>query len=160
MWSYVTGSANIAKGNLAAADAALVHIREMAVDPKVDTTGVSPTSASQVLTLAGFALEGEIKEARGDLDGAIAAYARAVEIEDTNSYTEPPDWSQSMRLYLGAAQLDAGQAAEAEATFRQDLEWKMKDELQTSSFVKPLVGTDKNVHASWGTPGGSRRRSQ
>ncbi len=48
----MTGSANIAKGNLAAADAALLHIREMAADPKVDTTGVSPTSASQILMLA------------------------------------------------------------------------------------------------------------
>ena len=147
MWSYVTGSANIAKGNLAAADAALVHIREMAVDPKVDTTGVSPTSASQILTLAGFALEGEIKEARGDLDGAIAAYARAVEIEDTNSYTEPPDWSQSMRLYLGAAQLDAGQAAEAEATFRQDLEWKQQSGWSTFGLQQAIEAQGRSAEA-------------
>ena len=147
MWSYVTGSANIAKGNLAAADAALLHIREMAADPKVDTTGVSPTSASQILTLAGFALEGEIKEARGDLDGAIAAFARAVEIEDTNSYTEPPDWSQSMRLYLGAAQLDAGQAADAEATFRQDLEWKQQSGWSTFGLYQAIEAQGRSAEA-------------
>jgi tetratricopeptide (TPR) repeat protein len=147
MWSYVTGSAHIAKGDLAAADAALEHLRAMAVDPKVDTTGVSPTSASQILTLASHALEGEIKEARGDLAGAIAAYTRAVEIEDSNSYTEPPDWSQSMRLYLGAAQLEAGMTAEAEATFREDLQWKQQSGWSTFGLYQAIEAQGRSAEA-------------
>ena len=82
-----------------------------------------------------------------DLDGAIAAYARAVEIEDTNSYTEPPDWSQSMRLYLGAAQLDAGQAAEAEATFRQDLEWKQQSGWSTFGLYQAIEAQGRSAEA-------------
>jgi tetratricopeptide (TPR) repeat protein len=108
---------------------------------------VSPTSASQILTLASHALEGEIKEARGDLAGAIAAYTRAVEIEDSNSYTEPPDWSQSMRLYLGAAQLEAGMTAEAEATFREDLQWKQQSGWSTFGLYQAIEAQGRSAEA-------------
>jgi tetratricopeptide (TPR) repeat protein len=73
------------------------------------------------MEIAALALEGEIKESRGDLDGAIANYEAAIEIEDTLAYTEPPDWAQPMRQYLGAALLDADRAENAEAVYRQDL---------------------------------------
>jgi tetratricopeptide (TPR) repeat protein len=97
--------------------------------------------------LASFALEGEIKEARGDLAGAIAAYTRAVEIEDSNSYTEPPDWSESMRLYLGAAQLDAGMAEEAEATFRADLQWKQQSGWSTFGLYQAVDAQGRSAEA-------------
>ena len=54
------------------------------------------------------ALMGEIEEANGNLDAAIAHYGHAVGFQDNLNYTEPPDWSQSMRLYQGAALIQAG----------------------------------------------------
>ena len=36
---------------------------------------------------------------------------------------EPPFWYYSVRWSLGAAQVKTGKFAEAEATFRKDLEW-------------------------------------
>ena len=47
---------------------------------------------------------------------------QAVRKEDALGYIEPPDWSQSMRLYLGNAYLEASRPGLAEATFRDDLE--------------------------------------
>ena len=44
-----------------------------------------------------------MKMAQGDLDGAISAFEKGVALEDTNNYTEPPDWPQSMRLYSGCS---------------------------------------------------------
>jgi len=67
-----------------------------------------------------------LREAQGDLDGAIAAFSKAVQLEDGNSYIEPPDWPQSMRLYLGAALLAAKRADAAEAVYLQDLEWNQQ----------------------------------
>ncbi|HAZ78421.1 MAG TPA: hypothetical protein DCX08_00670, partial [Porticoccaceae bacterium] len=84
---------------------------------------VGPTPVSSILKLAAAALSGEIKQASGDLNGAIKDYQAAILIEDKNAYIEPPDWPQPIRHYLGDALLEAGRAAEAEIVYRQDLDW-------------------------------------
>jgi tetratricopeptide (TPR) repeat protein len=67
------------------------------------------------------ALEGELRSAHGQHDAAVKAFEAAVSLQDGLKYIEPPDWGQSMRLYLGAALLKAGRAKEAEAVYREDL---------------------------------------
>ena len=148
MWSYVNGSALVATGELAAADAELAKLRLNAADDTVDSSGVGPTPASHILALASYALEGEIKEARGDLEDAIVAYARAVEFQDASNYTEPPDWSQSMRLYLGAALLDAGRPEEAEAVYRKDLEWNQQSGWSTFGLYQALQAQGRTAEAT------------
>ncbi len=140
MWSYVTGSALAATGDLAGAEEALAHIRRQADDETADSTGVGQTPASHLLNLAGFALEGEIKETRGDLEGAVQAYDQAVRTQDANNYTEPPDWSQSMRLYLGTALLSTNRWEDAETVFRQDLEWNQQSGWATYGLYHALTG--------------------
>ena len=130
-----------------AADAELANLRKQALNPNANSAGVSPTPADHILTLAGFALEGEIKEARGDLSGAIAAYSRAVELQDANNYTEPPDWTQSIRLYLGAALLEAGRAADAEAVYRKDMEWNQQNGWATFGLGQALEAQGKHQEA-------------
>ncbi|MFM1896866.1 MAG: hypothetical protein RLZZ385_1940 [Pseudomonadota bacterium] len=147
MWSYVIGSAYVATNQMPQASSELENIRRQAADETVDQTGVGPTPASQLLTIAGFALEGEIKEAQGDLNGAIEAYNRAVQLEDTNNYTEPPDWSQPIRHYLGAALLDAGRPADAETVYRQDLEWNQYNGWSTWGLYQALEAQGKAEEA-------------
>ena len=147
MWSYVVGSAQAAMGDLDSAEAALANIQAQAVADGVDDTGVAPTPASHVLGIAAHALEGEIAEARGDYDSAIAHYAAAVEMQDANNYTEPPDWSQSMRLYLGAAMLAAGRAEAAEAVYREDLEWNQQNGWSTFGLAQALEAQGKTQEA-------------
>lgn len=138
MWSYVLGSAYVTDGQLEMAEEQLANIQAQAEADGVDDTGVGPTPASHVLGIAIHALQGEIAEARGNLDAAIAHYQAAVEMQDANNYTEPPDWSQSMRLYLGAALLDAGRAEEAEAVYREDLEWNQQNGWSTFGLAQAL----------------------
>ena len=138
MWSYVQGSAYVADGQLHMADAELANIQAQAEADGVDDTGVGPTPASHILKLAALALHGEIAEARGNLDAAIAHFQAAVNMQDANNYTEPPDWSQSLRLYLGAALLDAGRAEEAEAVYRKDLEWNQQNGWSTFGLAQAL----------------------
>ena len=147
MWSYVIGSAYAGTDQVPRAEDELENIRRQAKEDTVDSTGVNPTPASHILNLAGFALEGEIKEALGDLDGAIEAYRQAVQLQDNNNYTEPPDWSQSMRLYLGAALLDADRAADAETVFRQDLEWNQQNGWATYGLYQALRAQGKTAEA-------------
>jgi tetratricopeptide (TPR) repeat protein len=59
--------------------------------------------------------------ARRDLDAAISAFREAVEREDRLGYMEPPDWAQSMRLYLGHAYLEAAMPQLAQLTFEEEL---------------------------------------
>ncbi len=147
MWSYVAGSARVAMGELDAAETELANIEAQAAADDVDDTGVGPTPASHVLGIAAHALAGEIAEARGDYDAAIAHYGAAVEMQDANNYTEPPDWSQSMRLYLGAAMLAAGRAADAEAVYREDLEWNQQNGWSTFGLAQALEAQGKTQEA-------------
>jgi predicted Zn-dependent protease len=66
-------------------------------------------------------MKGEILYRAGNVDEGIAALHEAVAREDGLRYDEPPDWIQPVRHALGAALLQAGRFAEAEAVFREDL---------------------------------------
>ena len=121
MWYYTQGSGQVGRGELDAAEQTLAQLRAVAEDPVSQTIRRNSNPVSTLMEMATLALQGEIKESRGDLDGAIADYEAAVSIQDTLAYTEPPDWAQPMRQYLGAALLDAGRAEEAEAVYREDL---------------------------------------
>lgn len=148
MWSYVRGSALANTGDLAGAQQALERVQTSAEHPAVDSSGVGPTPASHILELAYYGLQGEMLEASGDLSGAIAAYARAVALQDANNYTEPPDWTQSMRLYLGAALLDAGRAAEAEQVYRKELEWSQQNGWASFGLHQALAAQELSEEAA------------
>jgi tetratricopeptide (TPR) repeat protein len=143
MWSYVMGSAHTAKGHIGPAEAELANLRAQIADENVDEHGVSPTPASHVLNLAAHALHGEIEEAKGNVEAAINHYRLAVELQDTLNYTEPPDWTQSIRLYLGAALLSAGRAVEAEAVYREDLDWNQQNGWTTFGLYQALEAQGK-----------------
>jgi tetratricopeptide (TPR) repeat protein len=145
--SYVKGSAHVAKGNFVNATEELANIERIAASPDVSVNRAGATATAELLALAAHALEGEIKMAQGDLDGAISAFEKGVALEDTNNYTEPPDWPQSMRLYLGAALLEAGRAAEAEAVFRRDLRWHQNNGWSLFGLATALEAQGKSAAA-------------
>jgi len=59
---------------------------------------------------------------RGEHGAGIAMLREATAREDKLRYDEPPSWIQPVRHPLGAALLQMGRFAEAEAVFREDLE--------------------------------------
>jgi tetratricopeptide (TPR) repeat protein len=78
-------------------------------------------NATDVIDVAILVAKARFVAARGDRAGAIARLTHAVELEDRLSYDEPADWFFPVRHLLGAALLEAGRAAEAEAVYRADL---------------------------------------
>ena len=148
IWAYVSGSAHLAKGNIPAAEKALDRLRAIADAPNADEYRVGATPASAVLKLASHGLEGELLMASGDLPGAIDAFLAGVVIEDQNNYTEPPDWAQPMRHYLGAALLRAGQAERAEAVYRRDLRWNQNNGWSLFGLRQALIAQDKEREAA------------
>ena len=147
IWAYAMGSALIATGDMAGARAQLSRLREIADSPDADEYRVGATPASAVLKLCLYGLDGEILQADGDIAGAIDAFEKGVALEDLNNYTEPPDWAQPMRHYLGAALLEAGRAVDAEAVYRRDLRWNQNNGWSLFGLQQALAMQGKKQEA-------------
>ncbi len=148
MWAYSLGSAYANTGNLKDAAEQLKILRAIVEEPEVDKTRVTVTSVSGILTLAGHGLDGEIKEAAGDVAGAIESYQKAVDLEDNGNYTEPPAWAQPMRHYLGAALLKAGNPGKAELVYRRDLRWNAENGWSLYGLHQALADQGKTTIAA------------
>ena len=148
MWSYAKGSALAATGDLEGARMESRKLSTLANSPNADEFRVGATPASAVLKLSSLLLAAEISQASGDLPGAIASFSAAVEIEDQNNYTEPPDWSQPVRHYLGAALLEHGLAARAEEVYRRDLRWNQNNGWSLFGLHQSLIAQGETEEAA------------
>ena len=148
IWNYALGGAYAATGDLVSAKRESEKLNTLANSPDADTYRVGATPASAVLKLAALALQGEIFQAEGNLDQAIAAFREAVAIEDLNNYTEPPDWSQPIRHFLGAALMEAQKFEQAEAVYRRDLLWNQNNGWSLYGLQQSLEAQGKEVEAA------------
>jgi Tfp pilus assembly protein PilF len=83
--------------------------------------------ASDILALAAATLDAQLAWARGEQEKSIQEWRRAVELESTLQYDEPPPWFYPVRESLAAALLRNGQAQEAEAVFRAAIDKHPRD---------------------------------
>ena len=147
IWSYVKGSAYLAKGKKEQASQELTNLKQIINLPDVDKYRAGATPVSRVLKAAAYGLEGEIFLADGKYSEAIEAFTLAVALEDQNNYTEPPDWPHPMRLYLGSALLAANKFKEAEKVYRRDLDWNKNNGWSLFGLQKSLQLQGKTEEA-------------
>jgi tetratricopeptide (TPR) repeat protein len=116
LWDFSRGYAHLRQGN---ADSAAHYLRrvEEAAGTLPANTQMRGHTAAQLLGITGGILKGEILRAQGQLNEAIAAFQRAVEIQDGLAYDEPEPLVFSPRHWLGAALLEAGRPADAERVY-------------------------------------------
>ena len=112
---YARGVAYAAKGQPAEARTALDTVKA------IDAATPADAPAKTAVSIAVHALMGEIATRSGKFDEGIAHFREALKIEDAGLYFEPPKWYYPIRESLGAALLNAGQSAQAEAVYREDL---------------------------------------
>ena len=80
------------------------------------------STANEVFGNTPNSLNADLQALDGDArQQVIAAWRKAVQVQDGLSYNEPPDWYYTLRESLGYALLEQGQYAEAERVFREDL---------------------------------------
>lgn len=115
MAHYARGVAHAAKAEWAEAQEALDRVTAG------DAATPEGAEGKTALSIAVHALSGEIATRRGDLDMGITHFKEAAKIEDAGLYFEPPKWYYPIRHSLGAVLLKAGQYAEAEKVYREDL---------------------------------------
>jgi tetratricopeptide (TPR) repeat protein len=78
-------------------------------------------TAETLMTIAEEIVRGELAYAEGNTLAGLAHLERAVRLEDSLRYNEPPDWYFPVRHFLGAMLLDAGRPNEAEVVYAADL---------------------------------------
>lgn len=103
-------------------------------------------SAGSVLQVAATVLEARFAT---DGPGAVKFWRMALEQEKALTYDEPPPWFWPVRESLGAALLRNGQAAEAEAVFREDLRHLRRNGRSLFGLMESLKAQNKLVNAEW-----------
>jgi len=122
MWHYARAVTLATRGDVDAAKTEADAIDTMR--ETVDWTGMvdGGVPAPELLALAGHVIDGRVRQAAGDHQGAVRAFEEAVAIQDSLPYLEPPYWYYPVRRSLGAALLQADRPAEAEKAFAAALE--------------------------------------
>jgi tetratricopeptide (TPR) repeat protein len=149
IWHYARGTALLRQGKLDDAEKELAPLKELAQSQEMQEFGLSSfATAGQLLTIAANTLEGEIAAAKGDAEHAIEHLQDAVNIQDELPYIEPPAWFMPVRQALGAALLDAGKPAEAEAVYREDLKQYPRNGWSLFGLVQSLKAQGKDADAA------------
>lgn len=145
-WHFARGSAFAAKNQIALAEGerkAVSTIR--AQTPAGQEFSFYSNKARTFLDLAGNILDARIAAAKGGHEQAIKYWEKAVEIEDSLYYGEPPEWFYPVRESLGAALLLSGQAERAEAVFRADLEQYPRNPRSLFGLLSALEAQKKSA---------------
>jgi len=83
---------------------------------------------------------------------------RAVAMQDSLNYDEPPDWFFPVRESLGGVLLTSGNATEAEKVFRDDLDrnprnprslFGLREALKAQNRAYDAQFVDKLLQAAW-----------
>jgi tetratricopeptide (TPR) repeat protein len=109
----------------------------------------------EVMDLAAATLEARVAGSPAD---AVSSLRKAVAIQDTLVYDEPPAWYYPVRESLGAAMLRAGDAAGAETIFREGLRrspnngrmlFGLIESLKTQGKTEAAAQVRKEFDAAW-----------
>jgi tetratricopeptide (TPR) repeat protein len=159
-WHFARGMALAAKGKVAEAEAEHRIVSEAADKTPPDQVFAMPVNnkAKDVLNIATNVLGAKIAQAKHDSTGAISLLRRAVAIQDTLKYDEPPDWFYTVRESLGAVLLLNGNAPEAEKVFREDLDrnprnprslFGLAEALRAQNRAYDAQFVDKQFQSNW-----------
>lgn len=119
MWHYARGLAFAGRNQIEEAAREYAALKKLVHSDEAKKLDNPQFPATGVLKVADHLLAGKVAP---DPKGAIAQFEKAVAAEDALPYMEPAYWPIPTRPVLGAALLQAGDAAKAEAVFRQDLQ--------------------------------------
>ncbi|MBE9192191.1 hypothetical protein IQ230_17895 [Gloeocapsopsis crepidinum LEGE 06123] len=148
MWHWARGLAYVRRGNLDKAKSEYAQLRKIAqTDAMKKLTLASFPQASTLLDIASHVLASELTQAQGQTNEAIAQLKKAVSIQDSLSYIEPPSWYYPVRHNLGYTLLKAGQVQEAEAVYREDLKQYPHNGWSLFGLVQSLQAQGKTKEA-------------
>ena len=153
MWDFAQGYAHLREGD---ADFAEVYLNRVRKTAETSEARMRFHSAETLLGVLVGILEGELHRHAGELGAAVAAFERAVELEDTLVYDEPEPLPFAARHWLGAVLLELERYAEAEQVYRDEIAdhphngWSLfglQTAIASQGRVDPAI--DADLEASW-----------
>ena len=153
LWDFAQGYAHLRVGER---DFAEVYLRRVLDVAETSDDEFRNHDAAHLLGVVGGILEGELRRDAGDTAGAIAAFERAVALEDDLIYDEPEPLPFAARHWLGALLLELERHADAERVYREELAdhphngWSLFG-LQSAleALGRPSPSVDADLDASW-----------
>jgi tetratricopeptide (TPR) repeat protein len=152
---YARGMATAATGRVADAKQALDELKSMETSVPADA-GAGQNLLRDLIAVAIPCVEARIARAQSQRDVEIAALRRGVAAEDRISYDEPKNWFFPVRHALGAALLEAGDAAGAERVFLEDLRqspdngWALRGlAAALKAQHKPADSVERQLATAW-----------
>ena len=122
IWHYARAMAFIAKSDLTKAEKELEILEKMRFDKNIEDLSIWGINSAGTLTKIAYeVVSGELAAKKKDYPLAIEHLKKAVEIEYTLRYDEPPTWFYPCRQNLGAVLIEAGEYEEAEKVYRENL---------------------------------------
>ncbi len=122
IWHYARAMAFIAKSELTNAEKELETLEKMRFDKNIEDLSIWGINSAGTLTKIAYeVVSGELAAKKKDYPLAIEHLKKAVEIEYTLRYDEPPTWFYPCRQNLGAVLIEAGEYEEAEKVYRENL---------------------------------------
>lgn len=147
-WHYARGCAFAAKGNLQQAEDERGSMHAIFNQLPQGPSGIMPFSWKTTHDIASTALAGRIAAAKKDFAAAIACWRAEEAVQNKMGFQDPPAWYYPMRESLGAVLLRAGQPAEAEKVFRDDLKRNPNNPRSLFGLWKTLEEEKKPDEAS------------
>jgi tetratricopeptide (TPR) repeat protein len=148
-WHYARALAAAHATKLDQARAELAAMRAAApVMAKVPINTQGPHNSEVIPQMMSEIVEANLAGARHQTDASIAHFQRAVSLEDTLDYDEPPNWLAPTRESLGAALLAAGKSADAERVFREDLRRNARNPRSLFGLAETLQAEGKTGEAA------------
>lgn len=144
IWLYARAFAQANTGDLKGAHASRARIAALQ-KIKFDKYVAFGVPAEAMIPVALASVDGEIARKSGDLTAAVEHFRRAQQLERALPYTEPAYWHRPVAHLLGAALLEAGKPAEAEAVYHDSLHHYRRDGWALAGLVKALEAQGKDA---------------
>ena len=153
IWDFAQGYARLKQGDMDFAKLYLARVQKTATTSEQE---FRQHPAKRLLGVLDGILDGEILLAEKNLSDAIAAFERAVQLDDELEYDEPEPLPFAARHWLGAALIEAGRFADAETVYRDELKdhphngWSLiglRQALKGQNKTDPDV--EKDFEQSW-----------
>lgn len=105
--------------------------------------------AGKILLIAQYMLDAKTAEMQKKPSDAIDYLERAIGVQDTLHYNEPPDWFFSVRESLGGMLLREKRFTEAERVFRDDLAKHPRNGRSLFGLMESLKAQARSTDADW-----------